>query len=124
MPAFIINTNVNGFYTEVANTDPAVMYQFLGDTPEATTQSIIGFTNELVANGADQQAMADAIGNYLDIGEETGEAVLQALFSTTDMVVLVDQVIYGTVGEDVLIDELAEVGQAILAAAGALVIQS
>ena len=123
MPAFIMNSNVDGFYAEVANTDPAVIYQFLGDTPEATVQSIVGFTNELVANGANQQAIADAIGNYLDIGEETGEEVLQALFSTTDMVLLVDQVIYGTVGEDMLIDELAEVGQAILAVAGALVVQ-
>jgi hypothetical protein len=44
------------------------------------------------------------------------EQVVQTLFGTTDVLTYVSRIIYGVVGEDMLLDEIAQAGLALAAA--------
>lgn len=107
MPTLLINV-VNGSWTvQVANT--GVSYTFSGATLDAQAVSVQGFAETMAEGNAD-------VGFFLEAWDVPEEQLAQQLFGTTDMITYVGDIIYGSVGEEFIIDDLEVAGEALLAA--------
>jgi hypothetical protein len=107
MPALLIHIVNGNWAVEVANTD--IIYNFEGATLEEQAEIVHTFAQTL-ANGDPDVVW------LLDDGDIDAEELSQQLFSTTDMIIYNDQIIYGAVGEECIIDDLELAGEALLAA--------
>ena len=96
---------------EVANT--TITYNYWGASLEQQATNVQAFANAMSMNQANYCA------SFLDVpdGISAGE-VSQELFGTTDGIVYGTKVAYTAAGGDVLMDALAEAGQALLMAIG------
>jgi hypothetical protein len=121
MPGLLIHIANGQWVASVANTN--IRYNFVGANLDAQADSVqqLALSMEASAEGGAVE-LAQNIGNAIVLpnGVE-GMQVVTDLFGSTDTVILGEQVIYGTVGEEVLIDALDEAGTALVAALGALV---
>jgi hypothetical protein len=106
MPALIINI-VNGTWcVRVANTQ--ISYNFDGADLAQQARNVREFASIMSENNPD-------VGFFLqeDVPEEQ---LAQQLFGTTDQILYVDRLIYATVGEDMLIEDLELAGRVLLEA--------
>ncbi len=107
MPGLLINIVNNRWVVEVANTP--IAYNFEGATLADQATNVQGFAETMAGGDADVGFFLDAWG--------VDEAVLaQQLFGTTDTIVYVGSIVYGAVGEEVIIDDLELAGECLLAA--------
>lgn len=108
MPALMINI-VNGrWVAEVANTD--VSYAFLGGSLEMQAQYV---QNLSLAMELNQTENLVSFFNAPGVGSDT---LAGQLFEGTDTIIYAGRAVYASVGDDYLIDELAEAGEALAAA--------
>jgi hypothetical protein len=106
MPALLIHIIDDNWVLEVANTK--IKYNFLGEGLDEQSEIVQSFAQTL-ANGSSDVTW------LLDDGDLPAEELSQQLFSTTDMIIYMDKVVYGAAGEDFIIDDLELAGEALLA---------
>lgn len=109
MPALIVQMTNNQWFVAVANTN--IRYNFLGNTLAVQTQNVQRFAANMEYNGADLGEFNAAIGQAIDLNGVNADIVTQQLYATTDQILYTDRIIYGTVGEEMLIDDLVEAGE-------------
>lgn len=97
---------------QIANT--GVSYPFIGASLDQQSLNVVAFANSMQANNPDY------VINFLDdTGDLSAGELSQQIFGTTDQLMYIDKLIWGTIGEDAyLIDELSEAGTALLIALG------
>lgn len=104
MPSLLVSIVNDRWAVQVANTD--ISYNFIGATLDAQEPYIIGFA----------ESMAQGVGDVADCLEGveiTGAELAQQLYGTTDILMYSAKIIYGTVGEEFLIDDLEAAGEAL-----------
>jgi hypothetical protein len=114
MATLLVNCDpsVGGWYTAIANTD--IVYPFAGATVEAQAVGVQQFANGMAAGADALAAGLDQILVFDPVVIDAGE-LLEQLFTTTDMLALIDDVVFTAV-EGVLLDAIEEAGEALLAA--------
>jgi hypothetical protein len=91
-----------------ANSGVEYVFQTIEGSQEPAVQQLAAAMKEgaeAVINGADEIFVVPP--------GTTSETVVETLFSTTDTLTYEARIIWGTVGEDFLIDDLAEAGEAL-----------
>jgi hypothetical protein len=110
MPALQIHIVDGSWIATVANTN--IKYTFVGDNlgdQETSVQQLSAGMQE------GQGAATEAISETLEIGETPAAEVAEQVFNTTDVLMYGDEIIYGTVGEEMLWDDLEAAGEALAA---------
>jgi hypothetical protein len=111
MPSLLIQLINNQWVAEVANTN--IRYQFIGNTVDVQTQAVQFLAGDMMENGGNLAEFNRYVGRALDIGNVDADVVTQQLYAATDTLVYEGRPIYASLGDEMLIDELAEAGQAL-----------
>lgn len=111
MPSLLI-ARVNGIWqASPANSGVSFVFQAIDGSQETAVQQLAA-------------AMQDGAGATIEGAPEifeipegyTPDEVVSALFDSTDILTFGERIIYGTVGEEFLIDDLEMAGEALMAA--------
>lgn len=111
MPALTIHFVDNHWVADIANTN--IRYQFYGQTLQEEVISVRSVADDMARN------YTGNMNTFFEGGDEipNGELV-QQLYGDTDILIYETNIIYGTVGDEMLIDDLEAAGEALIAAAG------
>lgn len=109
MPGLLINIVNDNWVAEVANTD--ISYTFAGGNLAMQSQNV---QNLSLAMEMSEENGITVTSFFEDMGVEN-DVMVEQLFGDTDMILYVGRVIYGTVGDESLIDVLVEAGEALAA---------
>ncbi|MFY0541017.1 hypothetical protein [Nannocystis pusilla] len=95
-----------------------IRYEFLGANLGAQTQHVQYLAGNMAYNGEDLAEFNRLLPNALDLDGVDAEVVTEQLYAGTDMINYAGRMIYASVGDEMLIDELVEAGEALCIALG------
>ncbi|MDC0719039.1 hypothetical protein [Nannocystis bainbridge] len=116
MPALLIQIIDNQWVAEVANTN--IRYNFLGANLGSQTQHVQYLAGNMAYNGEDMAEFNRLLPNALDLDGVAADVVTQQLYAGTDMINYAGRIVYSAVGDEMLIDDLVEAGEALCIALG------
>lgn len=112
MPTLLIHRTAGGDWVAApANSGIQYSFQTIEGTQEVAVQQLAAAMQE------GQQALIAGANEIFVLPPGVGEEqAVQILFNTTDTLTYVDAIIYGTVGEEMLLDDIEAAGEALAAA--------
>lgn len=109
MPTLLIYRNAAGSWEAApANSGVEYTFQAIDGSQEVAVQQLAAAMQE------GEEAVVAGAREIFDIPAGVSEeGVVQTLFGTTDTMTYIDRIIWGTVGDDMLIDDLEAAGEAL-----------
>jgi hypothetical protein len=108
MPTLLIHIADDNWVAEPANSGIQYTFSTIEGDQEVAVQQLAAAMQQ------GEEALVNGVSEIFEIPQGVdAEQVVQTLFNTTDTLTYIDRIIYGVVGEEMLLDDIVQAGEAL-----------